>query len=217
MTDSKKLPLVILISGSGSNLQAIIDSAQQGNIPVEIRAVISNKADAYGLERARLAGIETRVLDHKQFESREAFDRALMAMIDEYQPGLVALAGFMRILTNEFVEHYLGRMLNIHPSLLPDYRGLNTHARALEDKQPQHGATVHFVTPELDGGPLILQAQVPVLANDDPETLARRVLEQEHIIYPRVIGWFAVGRLQLQDHQAVFDGQPLTQPLQLND
>jgi phosphoribosylglycinamide formyltransferase-1 len=211
------MPVVVLISGSGSNLQAIINAAKQADSAITIRAVISNKADAYGLQRAAEAGIETGVLDHKQYDSREAFDQALMKLIDSYQPGLVVLAGFMRILTEEFVEHYLGRMLNIHPSLLPDYRGLNTHTRALNDGQSHHGATVHFVTPELDGGPLILQAKVNVQRGDTPEILAQRVLQQEHIIYPKVIDWFARGRLRLEGQQVIFDGQPLTVPRQLND
>ena len=169
------LPLVVLISGGGTNLQAIIDAAV-ADLPVDIRAVISNEADAFGLERARGAGIETRVLDHRAFPDREAYDAALAELIDEYEPGLVVLAGFMRILTPAFVRHYHGRMFNIHPSLLPRYRGLDTHARVLAAGDREHGATVHFVTEELDGGPLIIQARVPVLANDDPQTLARRVL-----------------------------------------
>lgn len=217
MADSIKLPVVILISGGGSNLQAIIDYAAQGDSAIEIRAVISNRSDAYGLQRAKAAGIVTEVLDHKKFSSREAFDQALMERIDHYQPGLVVLAGFMRILTDAFVNHYLGRMLNIHPSLLPLYQGLNTHARALADGQKEHGATVHFVTPELDGGPLILQARVVIDADDTPQTLAQRVLEQEHIIYPQVIDWFARGRLQLQGQQVILDGQTLQQPQQRAD
>ena len=216
-TQIKPLPIVVLISGSGSNLQAIIDAAQAGNIPVDIRAVISNVANAQGLERAKRSGITTTVIEHSAFENRKAFDQALQASIDSYQPGLVVLAGFMRLLSDDFVNHYLGRMLNIHPSLLPDFKGLNTHQRALQayhDKDlKQHGASVHFVTPELDGGPVILQAPVPIKANDSAESLAARVLIREHQIYPLVIGWFAEGRLALQDNHVVFDGKILEQPL----
>ena len=152
-----KLPIVVLITGNGSNLQAIIDASQQG-LPVKIEAVISNRADAHGLARAAHAGIPAVVLDHTQFTSREAYDEALQQKIDSFQPQLVVLAGFMRILTNNFVRHYEGRLINIHPSLLPKFRGLNTHQRALDAGEQEHGATVHFVTPELDGGPAVLQA-----------------------------------------------------------
>jgi phosphoribosylglycinamide formyltransferase-1 len=190
----EKLPIVVLISGSGSNLQSIIDAARE-DLPVTIRAVISNKADAYGLTRAREAGIATEVLDHKQFEDRESYDAALQQLIDSYQPGLVVLAGFMRILSDGFVRHYEGRMMNIHPSLLPKYRGLNTHARAIAAGDSEAGCTVHFVTPELDAGPPILQARVPVHPDDSPENLAARVLEQEHRIYPEAIRLFAEGKI----------------------
>lgn len=189
----EKLPIVVLISGSGSNLQSIIDAARE-DLPVTIRAVISNKANAYGLVRAREAGIATEVLDHKEFPDRESYDAALQQLIDSYQPGLVVLAGFMRILTDDFVRHYAGRMMNIHPSLLPKYRGLNTHARAIEAGDSEAGCTVHFVTPELDAGPPILQARVPVHSDDSPESLAARVLEQEHRIYPEAIRLFAEGK-----------------------
>lgn len=211
------LPVVVLISGSGSNLQALIDASKNGVINIAIRAVISNQADAYGLERADSAGIVTRVLSHLDFPSREAYDRALMALIDEFDPGLVVLAGFMRILTAELVDHYQGRMLNIHPSLLPKYRGLHTHQRALEAGDKVHGASVHFVTIELDGGPLVLQAQVPVEPDDDANSLAARVLTKEHIIYPRVVGWFADGRAALgEDGVPVLDGKRLTSALMLD-
>ncbi|MCP5024264.1 MAG: phosphoribosylglycinamide formyltransferase, partial [bacterium] len=194
---TEKLPLVVLISGSGSNLQAIIDGAAD-DLPVEIRAVISNKADAYGLERARKAGIDTRVLDHKEFSDRESYDLALGDLIEEYQPGLVILAGFMRILTPSLVNRFHGRMFNIHPSLLPKFRGLHTHERAIEAGEKMHGASVHFVTEELDGGPLIIQAQVPVKADDNPDALAARVLKQEHILYPTAIRMFAEGSLHME-------------------
>ncbi|MCW8908101.1 MAG: phosphoribosylglycinamide formyltransferase [Sedimenticola sp.] len=208
MSETVKLPIVVLVSGSGSNLQAIIDAADSG-LPVEIRAVISNRAEAFGLTRAERAGIATAVLDHQAFQTREAYDRELVRLIDSYQPGLVVLAGFMRILTPQFVNHYRDRLLNIHPSLLPNYRGLHTHRRVLEAGDREHGASVHLVTEELDGGPLLLQVRVPVEADDDEETLAARVLSQEHIIYPTVIGWFAEGRIKVRNGTIQFDGKPL--------
>lgn len=210
-----KLPVVILISGRGSNLQAILDQAAGGTLPIDIRAVISNVPGAYGLERARQAGIETQVLSHKAFADREAYDRALIELIDRYAPGLVVLAGFMRILTPAFVRHYARRLLNIHPSLLPRHRGLNTHARALEEGDAEHGASVHLVTEELDGGPVLIQARVPVHPGDDPEVLAARVLEQEHRLYPEAIRWFAEGRIDFDDDQPRLDGRALTEPVQL--
>jgi len=179
--------------------------------------VISNQPDAYGLERARRAGIETAVLEHRAFPDREHFDRALAALVDAYRPGLVALAGFMRILTPGFVQHYQGRMFNIHPSLLPKFQGLHTHRRALEAGETQHGASVHFVTEELDGGPIVIQARVPVLPGDEPETLAARVLEKEHLIYPQAVRWFAAGRLALENGRVVLDGRPLEAPVDLAD
>jgi len=213
-----KLPIVILISGSGSNLQAIIDATEQQGLPVEIRAVISNRPDAKGLQRANRAGLRTEVIDHTQYDSREAFDAALKECIDGFEPRLVVLAGFMRLLTDDLVNHHLGRMLNIHPSLLPAFKGLHTHARALAafkaGEITEHGASVHFVTAELDGGPVIIQARVPIEADDTPETLAARVLEQEHQIYPQTIRWFAEGRLRLQAKQVWLDDQPLDAPVQ---
>lgn len=194
---ARPLPIVVLISGNGSNLQAIIDAIRAG-LPAEIRAVISNNPQAYGLNRAREAGIPAEVIDHHDYVSRTAFDQALMARIDHYQPKLVVLAGFMRILTDEFVTHYHGRMLNIHPSLLPRYQGLNTHQRVLDAGDKIHGVSVHFVSSELDGGPVILQAEIPVYEDDDTDTLVERIHEQEYIIYPQVIRWFAEGRLRLQ-------------------
>ncbi len=207
-----RLPLVVLISGGGSNLQAIIDRAAE-NLPVDIRAVISSRAEVHGLERAKAAGIETAVLEHKAYADRESYDQALIELIDSYQPGLVVLAGFMRILTAEFVRHYAGRLLNIHPSLLPKYRGRHTHQRALEAGDTKHGATIHFVTEELDGGPLIAQAQVPVLPDDDEERLAARVLQREHQLYPLAIEWFAQARLKLDEEGLVrLDDSILTGP-----
>ncbi len=210
------MPVVVLISGGGTNLQALIDAAAAG-APFEIRAVISNRPGAYGLERASRAGIPTEVLDHRQFPDRQSFDDALARLIDNYRPELVLLAGFMRILTPEFVKRYHGRLLNIHPSLLPRFQGLNTHARALEAGDSEHGASIHFVTEELDGGPVIIQARVPVEADDTPERLAARVLEQEHRIYPLVVKWIAEGRLALEDDKVLFDGQPLAKPLCLEE
>ena len=204
------LPIVVLISGSGSNLQAIIDAIASAELNAEIRAVISNKADAYGLTRARNAQIPTEVLEHQNFDNREAFDQALMVLIDSYQPRLVVLAGFMRILTNDFVRHYHGKMLNIHPSLLPKYQGLNTHQRVLDAGDTEHGVSVHFVTPELDGGPIILQAKVPVFADDDKDRLAQRIHQQEHIIYPLVINWLAQDLIQMKNDHVLFNGKPMT-------
>ena len=183
--------LVVLISGNGSNLQAIIDNITDNNLPAQIVAVISNKADAYGLERAKKAGIEQRVLSHKDFSDRNHYDLALKELIDGYQPDLIILAGFMRILSNEFVEHFSHKMMNIHPSLLPKYKGLNTHQRAIDAGDKEHGCSVHFVTPELDDGPVILQATVEIKENDTAETLATRVHEQEYRIYPEAIRMFA--------------------------
>ena len=209
------LGVVVLVSGSGSNLQALID-AQRGGLPIDIRAVVSNQPEAFALQRVRAAGIPGQVLDHRGFPSREAYDAALAELIDGFDPGLILLAGFMRILTPGFVARYRGRILNIHPSLLPRFRGLHTHRRALEAGEHVHGASVHFVTSELDGGPVLLQAEVPVLPGDDPGVLAARVLEQEHIIYPCVVGWFAAGRLHLDAaDRPVLDGEVLTRPILL--
>jgi phosphoribosylglycinamide formyltransferase-1 len=205
----KTCNVVVLLSGSGSNLQALIDSNSAADSPARIRAVISNRADAYGLERARAAGIDTAVLAHGGFDGREAFDAALMALIDGFAPDLVVLAGFMRILSGGFVRHYQGRLLNIHPSLLPLYKGLHTHQRALEAGDREHGCSVHFVTEELDGGPLVVQAVVPVAVDDTAQTLAQRVHLQEHQIYPLAVHWFAEGRLRLGEQGALLDGQPL--------
>lgn len=203
--------LVVLISGSGSNLQAIIDATQSGQIPARISAVICNKENAFGLTRAANAGLATEVISHKDFNSREDFDQALQAKIDQFSPDLVVLAGFMRILTPDFVRHYSGRMLNIHPSLLPKYRGLNTHQRAIEAGEKEHGVTVHFVTEELDGGPNVLQASVPIDTNETAETLAAKILIQEHQIYPKAIEWFAQGRLQMTGNQASLDQSLLSE------
>ena len=201
--------VVVLLSGTGSNLQALIDSDDVKASPATLRAVISNRADAPGLQRAKNAGIDTRVLDHKAFEGREAFDAALIEIIDTFNPHLVVLAGFMRILSADFVRHYQGRLLNIHPSLLPKYKGLHTHQRALEAQDREHGCSVHFVTEELDGGPLVVQAVIPVESEDTPSSLAQRVHAQEHRIYPLAVRWFAEGRLSLDEQGALLDGQLL--------
>ena len=201
------LPIVVLISGRGSNLQAIIDAAQV-DLPVVIRAVISNRPDAPGLERARRAQIPVQIIDHENFKNRSEFDEALRAVIDDFSPGLVVLAGFMRILTPRFVSHYRGRLINIHPSLLPDFPGLNTHRRALDACVSEHGASVHFVVDAVDEGPVIRQARVPVMHDDTEASLAERVLRQEHCIYPQAIRWFAEGRLRLQGNVATLDGKP---------
>jgi phosphoribosylglycinamide formyltransferase-1 len=185
--------VVILISGRGSNMQAILEA----DLPVKIAAVISNNPDAQGLEIARRHGVATEVVNHREHESREVFDAALAARIDHYTPDLLVLAGFMRILTPGFVEHYAGRLINIHPSLLPAFTGLNTHARAIAEGVKIHGCTAHFVTPNLDKGPIIAQAAVPVFPGDSEEALAARVLAQEHKVYPLAIRWFAEGRLKL--------------------
>ncbi|KNC88913.1 phosphoribosylglycinamide formyltransferase [Trabulsiella odontotermitis] len=203
--------IVVLISGNGSNLQAIIDGCQQGKINGTLRAVFSNKADAFGLERAREADIPAHALEASQFASREAFDRELIREIDIYAPDVVVLAGYMRILSPEFVAHYQGRLLNIHPSLLPKYPGLYTHRQVLENGDDEHGTSVHFVTDELDGGPVILQAKVPVFDGDDEADVTARVQAQEHAIYPLVVSWFVEGRLQMRDNAAWLDGVKLPQ------
>lgn len=201
--------VVVLLSGTGSNLQALIDSTADGENPVRIAAVIANRGDAYGLQRAQAAGIATRVLEHGDYQGRDAFDAALMQAIDDFAPQLVVLAGFMRILTPAFVRHYHGRLLNIHPSLLPRHKGLHTHQRALEAGDTEHGCSVHFVTEELDGGPLVVQAVIPVHSQDTAASLAQRVHAQEHRIYPLAVRWFAEGRLLLTPAGPQFDGVAL--------
>ena len=182
-----KPSIVILISGRGSNMMSIVKAAQDGQLPVNIAAIISNRPDAAGLDFAKQAGINTAIIDHKNFDSRESFDQALAKEIDTHSPSLVILAGFMRILTTEFVEHYTSKLINIHPSLLPKFKGLDTHQRAIDAGEKEHGASVHLVTAELDDGPVVLQARVPILDDDTASTLAARVLEQEHQLYPNAI------------------------------
>lgn len=201
--------IVVLISGNGSNLQAIIDACKLKKINATVAAVFSNKTDAFGLERARAAEIPAHALTASQFADRAAFDRELMLEIDAYAPDLVVLAGYMRILSPEFVGHYAGRLINIHPSLLPKYPGLNTHSQVLENGDEVHGTSVHFVTEELDGGPVILQAKVPVFEGDDEEDITARVQNQEHAIYPLVVSWFVEGRLEMSENSAWLDGNKL--------
>ena len=191
--------IVILISGRGSNMEALIAARDAGNLPVNIVAVISNRPAPKGLETAAKAGIATHYIDHQAFAGREAFDAALAECIDGFAPDLVVLAGFMRILSEGFVRHYEGRLMNIHPSLLPSFPGLHTHRRALEEGVRIHGCTVHFVTPTLDHGPVIVQAAVPVLDSDDEDVLSARILRQEHLIYPQAVRWFAEGKLTLEN------------------
>ncbi|KAB8309539.1 phosphoribosylglycinamide formyltransferase [Erwinia endophytica] len=202
--------LVVLVSGQGSNLQAILDACQQGRIHGNVVAVFSNKSDAFGLERAREAGVPAHVLLASQFAEREAFDRQLMREIGVWEPDLLLLAGYMRILSPAFVQHYAGRILNIHPSLLPKYPGLYTHRKAIENGDKEHGTSVHFVTEHLDGGPVILQAKVPIFANDTEQDVTARVKNQEHAIYPLVVSWFVEGRLALRDGAAWLDGEKLS-------
>jgi phosphoribosylglycinamide formyltransferase-1 len=213
MTASPQAPLslVVLISGNGTNLQAIIDACASGKLNAQVSTVISNRPQAYGLERAKAAGIETHIINHAEHTDRRSFELQLEQVIDQHKPDLVILAGFMRILTADFVNHYLGKMLNIHPSLLPNLTGLNTHQRAIDTNIKEHGVSVHFVTPELDGGPVIHRATVSIENNDSAETLAAKVQQEEYRIYPEVIQWFAEGRLQLINNQAMLDNKPIKQ------
>jgi phosphoribosylglycinamide formyltransferase 1 len=200
-------PVVILISGRGSNLQAILDETRAGHLPIEIRAVISNNPAAEGLQHARADSVLTEIIPHRDYSDRAEFDAALMQAIDRHAPRLVILAGFMRILGEAFIRHYDGRLLNIHPSLLPDFKGLNTHARALAADVRQHGASVHFVTNDLDGGPVIIQAVVPLRAGDTTETLGARVLQEEHRIFPLAIRWCVEQRLSIRNGRVLLDGE----------
>lgn len=209
--NANKMPIAVLISGNGSNLQALIDAQPTANY--EIKLVISNRPDVKGIERARNGGIETLVLDHKAFDSREAFDLAMIDALDSKNIQAVILAGFMRILTPEFTNHFLGRMLNIHPSLLPKYPGLDTHQRALDAGDREHGLSIHFVTAELDGGPVILQAKVAIAANDNADSLRQKIHALEHLAYPLVADWLASGEVVLKDNQVIFHGKPLNSPL----
>lgn len=210
----RKFSLAILISGNGSNLQTIIDRCADGRITATIYCVISNEADAYGLQRARRAGIPTHILPHTACSDRSLYDAKLANLLDGYQVDLIVLAGFMRILGDKFINKYPQRIINLHPSLLPKYKGLDTHARVLKAGDRMHGASVHFVTPELDSGPVIAQASVPVETGDTEETLRQKVSRLEHQVLPRVVDWFAHGRLNLVDNQVLLDGRIIEQPAQ---
>jgi phosphoribosylglycinamide formyltransferase-1 len=202
--------IVVMISGSGSNLQTIIDQIHRSQDAAQIVCVISNKPDAFGLQRAKDAGIAHVCVDSQSTSGdRAAYDQLLVSTIEEYQPDLIVLAGFMRILSEAFVNQYLGRLINIHPSLLPKYKGLNTHQRAIDNGDTEHGVSVHFVTPELDGGPVILQAKVPIFPEDNADDIAERVQVQEHQIYPLVVRWFVQNRLIMNDGLAFMDQQVL--------
>ena len=201
--------LAVLISGTGSNLQAILDAIDAGELPARVSLVLINKADADVLARAERAGVPAQAIDHRGFPDRASFDQAMIERIDAHGADTVVLAGFMRILSPGFVRHYQGRLINIHPSLLPKYPGLNTHARALEAGDREHGCSLHFVTDELDGGPLIAQARFPVAANDTAETLSEKVQAREHRLYPQVLRWRAQQRLQMTDQGVELDGERL--------
>ncbi|WP_176713324.1 phosphoribosylglycinamide formyltransferase [Aliivibrio fischeri] len=201
--------IVVLVSGNGSNLQAFIDACGNKIPNARIAAVISNKSDAYGLQRAIDADINVHSLNAKAYDSRELYDDALATLIDLHKPDAIILAGFMRILSEAFVTRYQGKMLNIHPSLLPKYTGLHTHQRAIDAGDKEHGTSVHFVTPELDGGPVILQAKVPIFEHDNAEDVASRVQAQEHVIYPMVANWLVEERLTMVDGKAILDGTEL--------
>lgn len=216
--DSVTAPrILVLASGNGTNLQALIDASRERDFPGQIVAVGCNQPRAFALERAAQANIHSFTVDHTQYASRDEFDGVLMAEIRRQNPDLIVLAGFMRILTTDFVRALRGTLLNVHPSLLPKYTGLHTHRRALEDGEKVHGTSIHFVTEELDGGPVIAQAEVAVVEGDTPESLAEKVQQKEHLLYPIVVRWFCEGRVQLGPDYVIFDGQPLNRPMVLPD
>ena len=208
-----RMPVVALVSGRGSNLRAIAERARSGDPAIDIRAVVSDRENAGGIEWARAVGLNAATLSPKSFPDRDRYDAALAALVAGFEPRLVILAGFMRILGPNFVDRFAGQTLNIHPSLLPRHRGLHTHRRVLEAGEREHGASVHFVTRELDGGPVVIQARVPVRDDDDEASLAARVLKQEHRIYPQAVGWFATGRLRFADGAAWLDDKRLDSPV----
>ena len=210
-------PIVVLISGRGSNMRALIEQSRSPDSPYTVCKVFSDKADAAGLEAARVLGVPAQALTADKKSDRAAYDRGLAAAIRDCSPSLIVLAGYMRILSAQFVAEFAGKILNIHPSLLPKYPGLHTHRRALQARETEHGATVHFVTEQLDGGPPVIQARVAVAAGDDEASLAARVQVQEHRIYPLAVRWFCEGRLRYEAGQAWLDGRPLTQPVQYSD
>lgn len=208
------LPIAILISGRGTNMRVIAERSAAGGLPVDVRVVVSDQPSAEGLRTAAAMNVATRVLEPRDFADRASYDRALVELLAQYQPKLIVLAGFMRILTPHFIGAFAGRILNVHPSLLPKYRGLHTHRRALEAGESVHGVSVHFVTEELDGGPVVLQTEVPIRPDDTETTLSARVQRGEHRIYPQAIDWFARGRLRLHEGRAWLDGMPLDSPAQ---
>jgi phosphoribosylglycinamide formyltransferase-1 len=210
-------PVVILISGRGSNMRALIERSHDGHSAYSVVAVIADRSDAGGLEIARHLKVVARALPAPKEMNRGAYEGVLASAIEEYAPSLIVLAGFMRILSAQFVERFAGKILNIHPSLLPKYTGLHTHRRALEARDPEHGVTVHFVTEQLDGGPRVLQARVPIMPGDTEATLSQRVLIQEHVIYPLAVSWFCQGRLRCAGGKAWLDNRPLDEPVQIAD
>lgn len=209
------LSLVVLVSGNGSNLQALIDAVADGRLIAKIQLVVSNRPEAGALDRAKQSNIPTLALDHRQYSDRDVFDREMAQHIDTYKPDLVVLAGFMRLLTNAFAQHYSGKLINIHPSLLPKHKGLHTHQRAIEAGDSWHGASVHFVVPELDAGPCLAQVKIPILKFDTPETLAKRLLVQEHQLYPFALNLIAKGEIRIEDGQLFWDGKLLESPLEM--
>jgi len=217
LSATPRQPIVILISGRGSNMRALIERSHAVGAAYSVAAVISDQADAGGLEIARHLSVETRALPRAKGTERADYDKSLAVAIAGYSPALIVLAGFMRILSASFVQRFAGRILNIHPSLLPKFVGLHTHRRALEAREAEHGVTVHFVTEELDGGPRVLQARVPIVPGDTEATLSQRVLIQEHIVYPLAVNWFCQGRLRCEAGKAWLDGRPLNEPVQLGD
>jgi phosphoribosylglycinamide formyltransferase-1 len=217
LSGTARQPIVILISGRGSNMRALIERSEAADAAYSVVSVISDRADAGGLEIARHLGVVARAVPRVPGSERADYDRVLAAVILEYSPVLIVLAGFMRILSAEFVERFAGRILNIHPSLLPKYAGMHTHRRVLEAREGEHGVTVHFVTEELDGGPPVLQARMPILPADTEATLSQRVLIQEHIIYPLAVNWFCLGRLRCEAGKALLDGRPLNEPVQISN
>ena len=207
------LALAVLISGNGSNLQAIIDAIEAGRLDAEIRLVLANRADAYGLERAARHGIATRVIDHRDYPTRESFDAAMLDCLQSIEPDFIVLAGFMRILGGDFVRAFAGRILNVHPSLLPAYKGLDTYQRALDNREARHGVSIHLVTAELDDGPVLLQGDYPIEAGDDAASLQQKGHRLEHAMYPALLQWLAEGRLTIDGNQIFHDRQPLDAPL----
>jgi phosphoribosylglycinamide formyltransferase-1 len=217
LSTTPRQPIVILISGRGSNMRALIERSQAADAAYTVASVISDRIDAGGLEIARHLGVPAQALPPSKGAERTDYDRFLAAAIAEHSPSLIVLAGFMRILSASFIERFTGRILNIHPSLLPKFVGLHTHRRVLEAREAEHGVTVHFVTEQLDGGPRVLQARVPVVPGDTEATLSQRVLFQEHIVYPLAVNWFCQGRLRCAAGKAWFDGRALSEPMRLSD